>query len=147
MGHHKAKPAVFVALVHETLKTEKFETSSDLIEATKRAAARLNFEYDSESVRTAVDQVERVIAARARAVESNKTRISVFEGDPLIDKVDAKAMLATFLSRAAVAPAQNGHRDASSSRTSEHERAKRILWQGVLDQIERCEALEEAEPV
>src|SRR6202008_1956944 len=60
MHSHAAKPSLFVALVHETLKQASYETRGDLVEAVKRRAARLRLRYDSALVGDAIDQVERV---------------------------------------------------------------------------------------
>lgn len=60
MKTHDTKLSVFVALVHETLKTGRFETLADLTDVVKWRAAKLRFRYDSALIAKAIDQVEQV---------------------------------------------------------------------------------------
>lgn len=70
MHTHAAKPALFVALVHETLNQASYETRGDLVDAVKCRAARLRLRYDSAIVGEAIDQVERVRGPLWRASSS-----------------------------------------------------------------------------
>ena len=62
MQKHDAKPALFAALVHETVKADPTASRTDLLEAVKCAAARLHLRYDSRILGDAIDHVERVRA-------------------------------------------------------------------------------------
>jgi hypothetical protein len=53
------KNPVLAALVHELVKVERFETLSDLSEATKVAAARLKIPYGPTSISEALALVAR----------------------------------------------------------------------------------------
>ena len=49
--------SVLVALLHETLNAEEFESIADLCEALKTRAARLRIPYDAATIANAVERV------------------------------------------------------------------------------------------
>lgn len=87
MQMHNAKPSVFVALVHETLKLGAFDSRGDLAEAVKRRAARLHLRYDTALVEDALDQVARVRGRLTR--DSTGVRLGT---DAISPSSDARAV-------------------------------------------------------
>ena len=92
-----------VALVHETVKTEQFETWVDLVEAVKQRAARLKLRYDSRLIGDAIERVERVRGKKflppLRALQER-----LEPGAPAISRGDAARLLAEIRRRTGQTP-------------------------------------------
>ena len=61
---------ILVALLHETLNREHFDTLADLVEALRANAARLRIPYDVDSITTAV-----AIVGRTRQLVHRRGRV------------------------------------------------------------------------
>lgn len=102
MNPQIAKPTLFVALVHETLKQASYETRGDLVEAVKRRAARLRLRYDSAIVGEAIDQVERVRGPLWPASSSGSHRAARPAETPAITASEAHDILVRLAQVSAV---------------------------------------------
>ena len=101
---HVAQPVVFVALVYETLKSERFDSIADLAEAVKCRAAKLRIRYDATRITDAIAHVARLakspIVGSLPRVKSPDRLVS----DPPIVSRDTAAQLLARLQAAPLRP-------------------------------------------
>jgi len=91
---HAPKPSVLVALVHELLKAQTFETYADLVDAAKARAARLRLRYDSDAIKRAIVHVERV--SGVPLVRPARVTLPTPTPTPDYSRIDAARILAAI---------------------------------------------------
>lgn len=91
-------PPVFLRLVSETLRRERFETYADLVDAVKTAAARARIRYTSAMVWDAVATVDQQRGGLL-AVPRSITRVSRKPDSGSISRDDAARILRRLESR------------------------------------------------
>lgn len=145
MKTHNAKPGVFVALVHETLKQGTFASRPDLSEAVKERAARLKFAYDSALVGDAIDQVERV---RGPLFAASTTALPPEEpvNEPPLSREEAASFLGELRQRLRLNARPKRMPYAAPVRRVDLARTKALQF--ALDEVQaakaRCDALDAA---
>jgi hypothetical protein len=89
------KTGVLVALIHELLNAERFETAADLKHAVKTRAARLRIPYDSAAIAEALDAVAhtREILPEPFPRNANPKHVERVDGPPPVPPEAARAIL------------------------------------------------------
>lgn len=145
MPNVKASP--IVPLLYELLRQQHYDNYADLSEDLKCRCARLKIPYDSDLIEAAIVKVEQGGKRRClqRPVPERKRLIEQPPEPEIIDRADAKRIYDRVLQQPSHVHDMNVTGKTTRRvpvRTLDRLRANRIVWQGILNQIQVCETVE-----
>lgn len=146
VGHHfnETQDAIglYMRIVSDVLAEDRFDDVSDAIEEAKRRCATWKINYDTTQFHAAVARLIARFPFRAPKGKAELYRVG--EATEPLSKAEAAGIVARL--QAAGLLKHMPQVQPLTVRETECQRAAKILAQAILDQVERCEALEQQVP-
>lgn len=133
---------IYEKIIWDTLKSRRWASLDDLVDACKRCCAQLRVSYRDHELDEAFarmgDKVTRELAPEPKPVAPRTPE------PPPLSRAEAAAALEQLRQRfGTVAPKAIPHARPLTVREDDRRRSARVLAEAILDQVARCEAAEQ----